>query len=48
MIDEYGSVLGIITQEFFEEEQFKNKGKPPYYAAIKALDIIKFLTAIIN
>ncbi len=43
VIDPYGQVVGMITEELFEESQFFTKGKLPYYAAIPASDIMKFI-----
>lgn len=39
IIDRYGLVLGIITEELFEKEQFYTKGKLPYYAGIPSEEI---------
>jgi len=39
IIDKYGMVVGIITEELFEKEAFYDKGKLPYYAAIPASEI---------
>ena len=41
VIDSSGRVIGVITQELFEEEEFYLKGKLPYYAALSARDIIE-------
>lgn len=43
VIDKYGSVVGIITEELFEKESFYKKGKLPYYAAIPSSKIISEL-----
>jgi S1-C subfamily serine protease len=40
VIDEYGLIAGIVTQELFEKSDFQNKGRLPYYAAIPANEII--------
>lgn len=40
VIDKYGSVVGMVTKELFEEEEFYKKGKLPYYAAIPTTDIL--------
>ncbi|MFD2962766.1 MULTISPECIES: S1 family peptidase [Olivibacter] len=34
LINKYGDVIGVVTNEFFNKDDFKEKGKPPYYAAI--------------
>jgi len=39
IIDRYGLVIGIITEELFEKEQFYTKGKLPYYAGIPSEEI---------
>lgn len=39
VIDSKGTVVGIVTEELFEKEQFYQKGKLPYYAAITSTDI---------
>jgi hypothetical protein len=41
VIDSSGRVIGIVTQELFEEEEFYKKGKLPYYAALSTKDIIE-------
>lgn len=41
IIDKYGMVIGIVTEELFEQEQFYQKGKLPYYAGIPTDEIIK-------
>lgn len=43
VINEKGTVVGIITEELFEKEQFYEKGKLPYYGAISSDDIISVL-----
>jgi hypothetical protein len=43
ILDKYGMIIGIATEELFEKEQFFEKGKLPYYAGIPATDIIKSL-----
>lgn len=43
VIDKTGTVIGIITEELFEKEQFKEKGKLPYYAAIPSIEIIRVI-----
>lgn len=40
IIDAEGKVVGIVTQELFEKNDFYEKGKLPYYASIPAIDII--------
>lgn len=40
VIDKYGSVVGMVTKELFEKEEFYKKGKLPYYAAIPTTDIL--------
>lgn len=41
IIDKYGMVIGIVTEELFEQELFYEKGKLPYYAGIPTEEIIK-------
>jgi len=41
VIDNKGTVVGIVTEELFEKEQFYKKGKLPYYAAITSNDIFE-------
>lgn len=41
IIDDLGTVIGIVTQELFEKNEFYEKGKLPYYAAIPSLEIVK-------
>lgn len=43
IIDKHGMVVGIITEELFEKEQFYIKGKLPYYAGIPSTEILKSL-----
>ena len=43
IIDRHGLVLGIVTEELFEKDQFYQKGKLPYYAGIPTEEIIKSL-----
>lgn len=43
IIDKYGMVIGIVTEELFEKDQFYEKGKLPYYAGIPATEIINSL-----
>ncbi len=40
IIDKYGMVTGIVTEELFEKSQFYEKGKLPYYAGIPSKEII--------
>jgi S1-C subfamily serine protease len=40
LISESGAVVGIVTNEFFEEGQFIKKGKLPYYSAIPVKSIL--------
>lgn len=40
IIDKFGMVVGIITEELFEKNEFYEKGKLPYYAGIPATEII--------
>jgi len=47
IIDKYGMVIGIVTEELFEKEQFYQKGKLPYYAGIPTDEIIKSVNEII-
>jgi len=41
LIDKTGRVIGIVTQELFEEEEFYKKGKLPYYAALTSSVIVE-------
>lgn len=41
IIDLKGTVIGIVTEELFEQEAFQLKGKLPYYAGIPTSEIIK-------
>lgn len=43
IIDKMGTILGIVTQELFEETAFRQKGKLPYYAAIPSVEINGFI-----
>lgn len=47
IIDKYGMVIGIVTEELFEQEQFYQQGKLPYYAGIPTEEIIKSANEII-
>lgn len=48
IIDEMGRILGIVTQDLFEEELLLKKGKPPYYAGIPSEQIRNFLNEFIS
>lgn len=39
VIDPAGMVVGIVTQELFDKNKFTERGMPPYYAAIPAVNI---------
>ncbi len=39
VLDSWGLVVGIVTEELFQKEDFYEKGKLPYYAAIPTLQI---------
>jgi len=41
IIDKSGMVIGIVTEELFEENEFFKKGKLPYYAGIPSDEIIQ-------
>lgn len=41
ILDRHGLMIGIITEELFEKEQFYTKGKLPYYAGIPTEEIRK-------
>lgn len=41
VIDRFGLVAGIVTQELFEKDAFVTKGKLPYYAAIPPTRIMR-------
>jgi S1-C subfamily serine protease len=43
IIDKSGMVIGIVTEELFEETAFRQKGKLPYYAAIPSIEISEFI-----
>lgn len=43
VFDYLGRVIGMVTSEFFSRDEFKEKGKSPYYAAILSRDILTFL-----
>lgn len=43
VINKTGMVIGIVTEELFEEEAFVKKGKLPYYAAIPIEEFIPLL-----
>jgi hypothetical protein len=34
LLNKDGAVVGMVTNEFFDQEAYINKGKPPYYAAM--------------
>ena len=34
LINLRGAVIGIVSEEFFDQDAFKDRGKPPYYAAL--------------
>ncbi|WP_276349181.1 serine protease [Daejeonella sp. JGW-45] len=40
IINNYGMVVGIVAQDFFEQAAFFEKGKPSYYAGIPGVEII--------
>lgn len=41
IIDNTGMVVGIITEELFEQDKFYEKGKLPYYAGIPCTEIVE-------
>jgi hypothetical protein len=43
IIDITGRLIGIVTKEFYDEQQLISKGKLPYYAGISSADIRDFL-----
>lgn len=47
IIDEFGMVIGIVTEELFEKDEFYAKGKLPYYAGIPTEEIRKSMNEII-
>ena len=47
IIDRFGMVIGIVTEELFEQDKFYEKGKLPYYAGIPTDEIIKSLNEIV-
>ncbi|MFC0513923.1 serine protease [Mucilaginibacter angelicae] len=48
VINDEGCVVGMLTQELFNQDDYIKKGKPPYYAAIPAQQIINSFTSLIN
>ncbi|WP_312920848.1 S1 family peptidase [Empedobacter brevis] len=48
IINNYGMVVGIITEELFDKDAFKEKGKLPYYAAITSMDIFNSFNKLFN
>jgi S1-C subfamily serine protease len=40
LINELGAVIGIVSNELFDQNAYISKGKPPYYAAIP-INVIK-------
>jgi len=48
VIDKYGSVVGMVTEELFEKDSFFKKGKLPYYASIPSSKIISELESLIK
>ncbi len=46
VIDSSGLVIGMVTKELFEKEEFKEKGKLPYIAVIPSPVINTFLNEI--
>lgn len=47
ILNKYGLVVGIVAQDFFEKEQFFEKGKPSYYAGIPSEEIIKSMNTYV-
>jgi len=47
VINKYGTVLGIVTQELFTKGELEQSGKLPYYAAIPSSEIIRFINECI-
>lgn len=45
IVDSNGMVCGIVTQEYFEKEKFKENGQLPYYSAYSANLIIESFNA---
>lgn len=43
ILNKFGFVIGMTTQEFFDKEQFEQKGKPSYYAAIPSRNLFEAL-----
>lgn len=41
ILDKYGMVVGMVTEELFEQKSFYEKGKLPYYAGIPTSEIIE-------
>ncbi|SOD19771.1 S1 family peptidase [Pedobacter xixiisoli] len=47
IINKHGLVVGIVAQDFFEQKQFFEKGKPSYAAGIPSEEIVKSLNTYI-
>lgn len=45
IVDRFGMAVGIVAQELFSEDEFRNKGKLPYYAGIPTSEIIDSMNA---
>lgn len=43
VINKYGVVIGMVTEELFDKDAIINKGKLPYYAAIPSKKIASFI-----
>lgn len=48
VINDEGCVVGMLTQELYDKNDFIEKGKPPYYAAIPSIEIINSFNELIN
>lgn len=48
VINDEGCVVGMLTQELYNKNDFVEKGKPPYYAAIPSIEIINSFNELIN
>ncbi len=44
ILDPLGRVVGIVTEELFDPNEFMKKGKLPYYAGIPSKVIVEFLS----
>jgi hypothetical protein len=43
VINDMGMVVGIVTEQLFEQESWEKKGQLPYFAAVPSTNILEFL-----